>query len=127
MIWDASGDAIVCQMPDGRPYFEPETAAFIVALANGANCERVQADVHPEDSCADCGRSNITWHTDSPVWNLVMRREGQPEPVLCPACFGNRAKEQGIESWKLIPDPLIYGEAVQGSVVYFSSEEGAKP
>jgi hypothetical protein len=29
MVWDNSGDAIVSQMPNGRPYFEPEDANFI--------------------------------------------------------------------------------------------------
>jgi hypothetical protein len=29
MVWDNSGDAIVSQMPNGRPYFEPEDADFI--------------------------------------------------------------------------------------------------
>lgn len=31
MVWDGSGDSIVDRMPDGRPYFEPEDAAFIAA------------------------------------------------------------------------------------------------
>lgn len=39
MVWDGSGDAIVDQMQDGTPYFEPETAAFIAA----ANPETVGA------------------------------------------------------------------------------------
>jgi hypothetical protein len=34
MIYDASGDAIVCQMPDGTPYFDPEIAEKIVSAVS---------------------------------------------------------------------------------------------
>jgi hypothetical protein len=34
MIWAADGDGIVNQMPDGTPYFEPETAELIVVAVN---------------------------------------------------------------------------------------------
>ncbi len=60
---------------------------------------------HPEP-CAECG-SNITWHVASPIWNLVMRH-GEPEPILCPIHFAQRAVKYGIESWRLIPDPTLY-------------------
>jgi len=33
MVFDSSGDAIVSQMPDGKPYFEPEVASFIGAVS----------------------------------------------------------------------------------------------
>lgn len=79
-----------------------------------AACSQTVAPVdpeHPEDFCMECKRPNIVWHADSPIWNLVMRRGDAPEPILCPACFGKRAISHGIESWKLIPDPILYPAA----------------
>ena len=59
---------------------------------------------HPEATCQACGRRNVVWHAESPLWNRV---NGSENGILCPTCFAQRADEQGVGvgSWKLIIDP----------------------
>lgn len=46
------------------------------------------------DRCADCGQPYTTWYADNPLWNAVMRPDGEqgPEPFLCASCFLIRAE-----------------------------------
>ena len=49
-------------------------------------------NMQPEDFCHRCGGRNISWWTDSDVWNLIMRPDGPGSPwlwneIICPQCF----------------------------------------
>lgn len=60
---------------------------------------------HPEATCEDCGRPNISWSVDSDRWNLATRVDGYWNGVLCPSCFVLRhEKVTGMTaSWTLVP------------------------
>lgn len=59
-------------------------------------------DWHPEDYCHRCGRRNISWYTDSAVWNQV---HGGSGPIWCPVCFVTAYEQTtGLRpSWRLAP------------------------
>lgn len=50
-------------------------------------------DEHPEGRCQACGGRNVSWCTESPTWNAVIRtpEEVPSEPMLCPTCFMRKA------------------------------------
>ena len=57
--------------------------------------------VHPESVCSACGGPNITWTTESELWNKC---NGSPNGILCPICFVRLAEKQGFDKcWRLIP------------------------
>ncbi|MDP1891482.1 MAG: hypothetical protein Q8K55_11380 [Gemmatimonadaceae bacterium] len=59
---------------------------------------------HPEARCEDCGGANVSWHTDSALWNRVCRPAGEQaaDPMLCPRCFAVRAAAAGVDAhWTL--------------------------
>jgi hypothetical protein len=60
---------------------------------------------HPEAICEDCGGANVSWFAPSPLWNQVVRPDGeQGDPMLCPRCFALRAFRAGVDvTWKLEP------------------------
>ncbi len=56
---------------------------------------------HLESTCSACGGPNITWTTDSELWN---KYNGSPNGILCPVCFVRMAEKQGFDKcWRLIP------------------------
>lgn len=60
--------------------------------------------LHPEDFCVDCGRRNISWHVNSPMWNKLVREPVGHDPMICPACFVLRAEKQGVmATWEIAP------------------------
>lgn len=68
-----------------------------------AKIDRLQklegTDDHPEHRCDRCRGRNITWYTDSALWNRVARKWG----ILCPICFVEIAEEMKIipTAWQL--------------------------
>ena len=61
--------------------------------------DKAAAGHHPEDICTDCGGPNVVWHAPNDLWNRVMGGEGG---ILCPRCFIQRAKADGInEVWRV--------------------------
>lgn len=62
---------------------------------------------HPEDACDQCGRPNIVWFTDNPLWNAAIPAE-QRHLILCPVCFVRRFERAGAGkvAWELKVDPL---------------------
>lgn len=62
-------------------------------------------DFHPEDFCHRCGRPNISWWTDSDLFNEAI---GQPDGIdpewrgiICPPCFVELSPLD--TSWQLLP------------------------
>lgn len=68
--------------------------------------KKANLSAHPEDTCEDCGRDNVTWFAPSKLWNDVARREDGSDPMLCPICFIKRAEAAGqkIQAWQLAPE-----------------------
>jgi hypothetical protein len=70
----------------------------------------IQADStpHPEATCEECGRENVTWFAPSKLWNKVCRanRGSTADPMLCPVCFIKRAEAAGYngQTWKVAPE-----------------------
>lgn len=56
--------------------------------------------------CQDCGAKNVTWFTDSPLWNRVMSKANVG--IVCVTCFVKRASVAGVNptAWKLVPEVL---------------------
>lgn len=57
---------------------------------------------HPESYCHRCAGRNVQWSAPSPLWNAVMRPDGeraaQWEEIVCPSCFAELAGLAGIAS-----------------------------
>lgn len=51
-------------------------------------------DKHPEDFCDWCGHPNVAWSAPNDLWNRVVRG---PNGILCPACFSDAVKAEGLE------------------------------
>lgn len=98
-----------CDSADTRAIAPPRSYAASVGSEKvywnpRANCEParpIEAD-HPESTCEHCGGLNVSWHVESPLWNKVVRSEGDYEPMLCPRCFAVMAYRAGIDKhWVL--------------------------
>lgn len=69
----------------------------------------VQTATHPEDKCRRCGRPNVVWWVDSPLWNFVMRGDDinaaeRYGGIVCPTCFAVLAEQCGAATmWRLQP------------------------
>lgn len=66
-------------------------------------------DFHPETYCNRCGQRNVwAWFTPSPVWNAVMRPQGQASEqwgIVCPQCLTELAAELHPNLvWELRPE-----------------------
>lgn len=48
---------------------------------------------HPENFCWQCGNPNPNWYAPNELWNKVCDNKGD---VICPKCFQEEAKKQGI-------------------------------
>jgi hypothetical protein len=61
---------------------------------------------HPEATCEECGRENVTWFAPNPLWNLVVRDKDKADPMLCPLCFIRRAEKAGFnrDAWAVWPE-----------------------
>lgn len=73
-----------------------------------------EESAHPEDYCHECHRPNLSWFTDSKLWNAVMRKDGDDVfSIVCPVCFVRRAREAGITvtGWELVPKNIQSPEA----------------
>lgn len=63
---------------------------------------------HPEAYCHRCWRPNISWWTDSDLFNAALGADGvDPEwgGVLCPQCFVELCPLD--TSWKLTPQERL--------------------
>jgi len=59
---------------------------------------------HPEDTCKQCGGSNVSWFAPSLLWNQYARDAGRPG-ILCPVCFIKIAESVGLpeQTWEVKP------------------------
>jgi len=48
---------------------------------------------HPEDICRVCKGRNMSWHAPNQLFNKVT---GDSATILCPICFGIKAREMGL-------------------------------
>lgn len=74
-----------------------------------SNEPNVPEHIRGDGPCGDCGTpDNIIWSTDSPLWNRVIRPQGEIEadPFLCVPCFVVRVDKAGLSptGWRLVPD-----------------------
>ncbi len=86
MVWDGRGDAIVDILPDGRPYFESDMAAFIVQVVNGSAALQAEhvalrrdlADAHAAGAAEERARivAVIEKHISMHHGNARLAREG---------------------------------------------------
>ena len=63
-------------------------------------------DFDPEDYCHRCGRPNISWFVDSPLWNSADIEGEIPSGIICPQCFVEKVGLAEMITWELKPDPL---------------------
>jgi hypothetical protein len=72
-------------------------------------------DMHPEDFCHRCYGRNISWWTDSDVWNLIMRPDGPDSPwlwheIICPQCFAELVETRfPLVAWHVYMDENTRG------------------
>jgi hypothetical protein len=58
---------------------------------------------HPEDTCEQCGKQNVVWFAPNWLWNEVVRKPNNTDPMLCPSCFIILADQLGFSTgvWKV--------------------------
>lgn len=75
---------------------------------------------HPEDLCDKCGRPNISWCTDSELWNRVAGEYS----ILCPVCFAEMAEAAGVvpTTWRLSSEQRCEIHYLQAKVALLEHE-----
>lgn len=65
----------------------------------------VEAAVHDEGRCDECGGANEVWFADNALWN----ENSGGVHFLCPVCFMRRCRRNGVKctGWQLVPENYI--------------------
>jgi len=91
----------ICGAPAGCPLIKAHKHSCSGAAQLASVLRPGSSLVHPESVCSACGGPNITWTTESELWNKC---NGSPNGILCPICFVRLAEKQGFDKcWRLIP------------------------
>ena len=79
-------------MSDPKPAFDVEAKARVL----------------DEGTCEKCGRENIIWFTENPLWNsCATDADGKEWHFLCSMCFVRIAEAKGlvkVKVWRLVPE-----------------------
>lgn len=83
-----------------------KVSQFLLTVYRIASGESfIPPNSHPEDFCHRCFGPLPGWVAPSPLWNRVMRGDGERElfdGIVCPTCFAMCAQEAGVASeWRL--------------------------